>query len=178
MDRGRRGREIAGQMIALAVLLDVMVLFLWVAMPGYGGGFGPVDPWPSMAPLVAGLLMHAFGLVWMVRIYRADAEPVQDTWRYRRIGAVMPLRPWTTWLPWERARRGRAIARAMIRAVFVAFLISVCLFVVRPAVVYGFQPLLVELVGIAGAVVGLAWMVRIYRADPEPAKHTWRYRAY
>lgn len=123
-----------------------------------------------------GLAMAAVGFLWFLHINRQDPEPVQHTWRYRQTDRAMP--PEITFAPWERARRGRAIARAMVRAASIALLISVCLFVVRPAVVYGFQPLLVELVGIAGAVVGLAWMVRIYRADPEPAKHTWRYRAY
>lgn len=37
----------------------------------------------------------------------------------------------------------------------------------------------VELLPWAGAaayVVGLGWMIRIYRADPEPDEPTWRYR--
>ena len=28
-----------------------------------------------------------------------------------------------------------------------------------------------------GVVVGLIWMIRISRVDPEPAQHAWRYRA-
>lgn len=31
-------------------------------------------------------------------------------------------------------------------------------------------------VGSVGVVVGLAWMIRIHRADPEPDQHAWRYR--
>ena len=31
--------------------------------------------------------------------------------------------------------------------------------------------------GVAGVIVGLVWMVRIHRADPEPDQHAWRYRA-
>lgn len=30
---------------------------------------------------------------------------------------------------------------------------------------------------VVGVVVGLVWMVRIYRADPEPDQAAWRYRA-
>jgi hypothetical protein len=30
--------------------------------------------------------------------------------------------------------------------------------------------------GAAAYVVGLGWMIRIYRADPEPGERTWRYR--
>ena len=31
--------------------------------------------------------------------------------------------------------------------------------------------------GVVGVIGGLAWMIRIYRADPEPDQHAWRYRA-
>lgn len=31
-------------------------------------------------------------------------------------------------------------------------------------------------VGSVGVVVGLVWMIRIHRADPEPDQHAWRYR--
>ena len=31
-------------------------------------------------------------------------------------------------------------------------------------------------VAVAGYVIGLTWMVRIYRSDPEPDQHAWRYR--
>ena len=30
---------------------------------------------------------------------------------------------------------------------------------------------------VVGVIGGLAWMIRIYRADPEPDQHAWRYRA-
>lgn len=33
------------------------------------------------------------------------------------------------------------------------------------------------LVGIGGVIIGLAWMIRIHRADPEPDQHAWRYRS-
>lgn len=32
------------------------------------------------------------------------------------------------------------------------------------------------LAGLAVGILGFAWMVRIYRADPEPDQHAWRYR--
>ena len=38
-------------------------------------------------------------------------------------------------------------------------------------------PLWVQLLpgaGYLGQIVGLAWMVRIYRTDPEPDQHAWR----
>jgi hypothetical protein len=33
-------------------------------------------------------------------------------------------------------------------------------------------------VGAAGIIVGFAWMIRIYRADPEPDQRVWRYREF
>jgi hypothetical protein len=30
---------------------------------------------------------------------------------------------------------------------------------------------------VLSAIVGLVWMVRIHRSDPEPDKRAWRYRA-
>jgi hypothetical protein len=35
---------------------------------------------------------------------------------------------------------------------------------------------LIPLLGIAGTIVGLVLMIRIYRADPEPDQRAWRYR--
>jgi hypothetical protein len=35
----------------------------------------------------------------------------------------------------------------------------------------------VPLLGVVGVIVGLAWMIRIHRANPEPDQHAWRYRA-
>jgi hypothetical protein len=31
-------------------------------------------------------------------------------------------------------------------------------------------------VGAAGILIGFAWMIRIFRADPEPDQGAWRYR--
>ena len=41
-----------------------------------------------------------------------------------------------------------------------------------PVWTYAFSAL-----GGVGVIVGLVWMVRIHRADPEPEQHAWRYRA-
>ena len=32
----------------------------------------------------------------------------------------------------------------------------------------------IPIAAVIGQIVGLAWMVRIYRADPEPDQHAWR----
>ena len=43
-----------------------------------------------------------------------------------------------------------------------------------------FEPALTEWIlpglGVLGILVGLAWMVRILRSDPEPGSSAWRYR--
>lgn len=82
MTRGQRGREIARRELAFAVLLIVAAAFVWVASPV---GFSPMfTPWwhDWLAP--AGLIGVLIGLVWMIRIYRADPEPDQRAWRYRQ----------------------------------------------------------------------------------------------
>ena len=33
-------------------------------------------------------------------------------------------------------------------------------------------------IGVAAYVVGLAWMIRIYRTDPEVGESPWRYREF
>jgi len=39
-----------------------------------------------------------------------------------------------------------------------------------------YASLVLEVVALASYFLGLAWMVRIYRADPEPDSRSWRYR--
>ncbi len=84
---GRRGREIARAMIVLAGALIALVLFYLVARPGWMGGpmFEPRYFGLSLdeASLVVGFGGMAVGLGWMIRIYRADPEPGERTWRYR-----------------------------------------------------------------------------------------------
>jgi hypothetical protein len=40
----------------------------------------------------------------------------------------------------------------------------------------GFVAIIVFGTGILGIVIGLTWMIRILRADPEPDAKAWRYR--
>jgi hypothetical protein len=80
-----------------------------------------------------------------------------------------------------KARRGREIARGLVTAVLVALAFVVILFLNLPNRTGPlFEPRLIEWIapgtGILGILVGLAWMVRILRADPEPDTFAWRYR--
>jgi type IV secretory pathway TrbD component len=82
-----------------------------------------------------------------------------------------------------KARRGRRIAR-LIFAEGVSF-VPVAGFVMiiaasnqRGSLIAdpGLTPWIAPSFGVLGILVGLAWMVRILRADPEPDSSAWRYR--
>ena len=75
-----------------------------------------------------------------------------------------------------KARRGREIARGLVTAALVLLAFVAFLFLGLPDRSGPlFEPGLIEwivpglgILGILGILVGLAWMVRIFRADPEP----------
>jgi NADH:ubiquinone oxidoreductase subunit K len=80
---GQRGRRIARGLIALAIVWGLGALFLWVAQPGY---IGPMvverQGFEIWLPIV-GIVSYFIGLGLMVRIYRANPEPGERSWRYR-----------------------------------------------------------------------------------------------
>lgn len=70
-------------MIALAFVAGILLpAFLFVAAPGSHEPMFGWSPWYHAAPAV-GFVGNIVGLAWMVRIYRAEAEPDQHAWRYR-----------------------------------------------------------------------------------------------
>jgi cytochrome bd-type quinol oxidase subunit 2 len=81
-----------------------------------------------------------------------------------------------------RARRGRALGRMMIFVVFVVVAFMALVWIASPNFIGGvYDPgplwFIVPAIGIVGLVGGLIWMVRIFRADPEPeGAKGWRYR--
>jgi protein-S-isoprenylcysteine O-methyltransferase Ste14 len=81
-----------------------------------------------------------------------------------------------------KARRGREIARGLVTAVLVllAFVTFLLLNLPNPMGGGFFEPSLTRWIlpglGVLGILLGLAWMVRIFRADPEPDSLAWRYR--
>jgi hypothetical protein len=82
-----------------------------------------------------------------------------------------------------RALRGRRLARLMFAAALIPLAVAAFFFVAAPNFTGGFYDpgpigLLVPAIGVAALVVGLAWMVRILRADPEPDAKSWRYRDF
>jgi len=80
-----------------------------------------------------------------------------------------------------RARRGRRLAREMILGALVVLAIPAFLLIAQPNFTNsGYDPrplgLIIPAIGVVGLVGGLIWMVRIFRADPEPRTKGWRYR--
>jgi nitrate reductase NapE component len=92
MTPGQRGRWIGRGLIAIAILA-IGLSALWViATPGIMGSpmlsdGARVGPLPAGALLLlVGAIGIVGGLVWMIRIHRADPEPDQHAWRYRSRG--------------------------------------------------------------------------------------------
>ncbi len=122
----------------------------------------------------------AFGLVWLIRVSRADPEPDQRAWRYRDVRAL-------DWPPRDGltpGQRGRRIGRVLIAVAVGLIVVTGSLWIVAPRGPspmflpgwIDFANLALSAVGITGIVVGLAWMIRIHRANPEPDQRAWRYR--
>lgn len=83
-----------------------------------------------------------------------------------------------------RGLQGRRVARQMIRVAFACGVALLVGWIALPGYVhpmFGSVPWYVDwlpVVGVAIYFLGLGWMVRIYRANPEPDAHNWRYRDF
>ena len=80
-----------------------------------------------------------------------------------------------------RARRGRRLAGLTLAVAVIPLAIVAFLFIAAPNSMGGGNdpgPIqwIVPATGIVGIVIGLVWMVGIFRADPEPEAKFWRYR--
>ena len=83
-----------------------------------------------------------------------------------------------------RGQLGRSVARVELAVVaFSGFVLAPFLYVTAPGPIA--EPIFLgpgwhetELAGIAvvSYLIGFVWMVRIYRANPEPDQGAWRYR--
>ena len=87
-----------------------------------------------------------------------------------------------------KGQRGRANAKLELGlAGFIIFVLEPFLFIAAPRYMggpmsgpIGTTGLLITVLpfaAYAAQLIALAWMVRIYRADPEPDQDAWRYRA-
>jgi Flp pilus assembly protein TadB len=85
-----------------------------------------------------------------------------------------------------RGLRGRRLARLLLLVAFAVDLFLVYLYVAAPNFIEpmfheppsGLVWRMIPVVGIVLNLVGLAWMVRILRADPEGSRSWWRFDRY
>jgi hypothetical protein len=83
--RGLAGRRTASLMLQVTIVVDAFIAFLFIAGPRSIGAmqFGPPSMLEWLVPVV-GVALNLVGLVWMVRIYRADPEAHSSFWRSHR----------------------------------------------------------------------------------------------
>jgi hypothetical protein len=183
----RTARRDGRGLIAIAVTMLPLMLVIWASdafqvMSRNPSSVPPLLAWPLFVPLVA-LSVYFIGLAWMIRIHRrSHLEPETSSWRYRdaalALGVIDKRRPRWRW----DGLAGRAVAKHMI---IFAVLLPVAILLAWVAQPGHFGPMFYEppwyevalpWAGAIGYLVGLGWMIRIYRADPEPEEPTWRYR--
>jgi drug/metabolite transporter (DMT)-like permease len=79
---GQRGRRIARGLIVLAIVYGLVAVFVYVAQPWFMDPMSGVPQEWSPLPIF-GIASYFIGFGLMVRIYRAQPEPGQRSWRYR-----------------------------------------------------------------------------------------------
>jgi hypothetical protein len=84
--QGVTGRRIARVLLFTALLIDGLVAFVLLNPPQVIGPMIEVPPSPSIAhvTIAVGVVLNVVGLVWMVRILRADPEAHSSPWRSAR----------------------------------------------------------------------------------------------
>jgi hypothetical protein len=181
MTRGQRGRVVGRAMIVLAIMVIGLTAFLLLSAPGTMGGPMYSNP-PGIGPIALGVLStligiggSVIGLVWMIRIHRADPEPDQHAWRYlARHGRTNVLR--VSRQQWARI----TAAAVLVLAIPVAGLATL---IAAPGsfrasllqFITDWLPI-VPLIGVVGLILGFAWLISVIRDEPEPDQHAWRYR--
>ncbi len=85
----------------------------------------------------------------------------------------------------RRMQRAHWLIRAELVVAFAAPVVAGFLLVAAPGTMGGgmfYKPSLIETLlpwaGGIGVVVGIAWMLRLSRPDPEAGERTWRYRDF
>jgi hypothetical protein len=142
---------------------------------------------------IAGFVIVLVAVALLHRSTRAEDEPVAR-WRYRDLESDLSLlhprleerrfspSPGSTGIDLLPARR---MARALLIAAIAMPAVVGVWWILEPFVMdvmsgVPAEPRWYEVAlpwaGAAGYLIGLGWMIRIYRADPEPGERTWRYR--
>ena len=141
----------------------------------------PQSDWQVTGAFVVAAIGLGIGFIWIVRIFSADPEPDHRAWRYRH-RAERTSKPESHASDMTRGQSGRWLARVELGvAAGTGFVVTPFLYLAAPGFM-GPQPPAWQVigslvVGAAGILIGFLWMVRIYRADPEPDQRAWRYRA-
>jgi hypothetical protein len=158
---------------------------------------------PRVLILMVAILLSIIGFAW-IRSITSLEEDEPSSWRYLRntddakalVEAFIrdshvaqgPTQPPDTKArindlfakSWRRARRGRATARLMLAAAILTVAFIILFVLAAPDYMYTPEPkppdVIVFGIPVLGFVIGLAWMWRILRADPEPDSEAWRYR--
>jgi hypothetical protein len=192
-----RARAVARAILSVTAVAPLVLLVLWVAAPGHmGGGFEP--PWYEASLAWLGAAMYVVGLGWMTWIYRSRPETSRPSWRSRDRTPV-PLPGWSSnghtatsgdnrvagvsGTMREDVARAQETARAMIAIVLLFGGLVFFLWIAAPGFSSGmfYEPTWHEIalpwVGWVLYLVGLGWMIRIYRSRPETSRADWRYRS-
>ena len=79
-----------------------------------------------------------------------------------------------------RLRRARSAIRVELAVGFAAPVVVAFAYIAAPG---GFRPMFLDplselapFAGVPGVIIGLVWIVRLSRPNPEPDQHGWRYR--
>jgi hypothetical protein len=133
----------------------------------------------ALAALAVGLMVA--GMVWMRRI--TSGEPDPGAWRSHDRSAVAVRERVEVATMRPEVRRARETARLMLAFALGLPFVALVLWVASPGTIGPMfdEPTWYEValpfLAAAGYLVGLGWMIRIYRARPEDGERTWRYRA-
>jgi hypothetical protein len=79
----RGARRMSRILLAVTIALPFVGLAALIAQPGGPSPMFDARPWYAHVLPWAGAIGYLIGLGWMIRIYRADPEPEEASWRYR-----------------------------------------------------------------------------------------------
>jgi len=164
-----RARSLIQAQLTIAIFVPLVSVLLFIAAPQFTGGSSRREPAliESIAPCL-GIAMYLVGLVWMVRLSRSYREEVESAWRYRDRQ--------------RRLDRARSLIRAELAIAIAVPLVAGFLFIAAPHTFGAPEPAFVQsivaVVGVALYIVGLVWMIRLSRANPENGESAWRYRDF